>query len=178
MVIIAFLYYVTSYLILLSNLIRKNYKMKNNAPVGLVILDGFGYSESYDGNAIAHAHMPCFSELLATYPTALLQASGKSVGLPDGYMGNSEVGHITLGCGTVIKQPFTIMQDAIDHKKLAHISVLVEALHALKNSGKTLHLMGIASNAGVHGSLEHLLAFPELAKNIGLSHVILHLFLD
>ena len=151
--------------------------MKNKFPTMLVILDGVGYRENEDHNAIAHAHMPHFFKLLANYPWTTLKASGSAVGLPEGYMGNSEVGHLTIGCGTIIKQPMTLIEEAFQQKKPSEIPTLKKSLAHLAKQHKTLHIMGLLSDAGVHSSIHHLYAFLEAAKDLHIP-VVIHPFLD
>jgi 2,3-bisphosphoglycerate-independent phosphoglycerate mutase len=152
--------------------------MKNNFPTALVILDGFGYREEEEGNAIAQAAMPIFNDLISTYPATILKASGASVGLPDGYNGNSEVGHLTLGCGTIIPQSLTLVEKAIENGSFYKNQKLKKAFQSLKKSGKTLHLMGLISDGGVHSSLNHLFAFLKMAQQEDIKKVIIHGFLD
>lgn len=152
--------------------------MKNTAPTALVILDGFGYRKEDDHNAVAQASMPHFSRLLSTYPATILEAAGGAVGLPEGYPGNSEVGHLTLGCGAIIKQPFTIIEEAIADTSFYKIITLKKLLQKLKKSGKKLHLMGLLSDGGVHSSIHHLFAFLKMAQQEGLTNVVIHPFLD
>ncbi len=151
--------------------------MKNRFPTMLVILDGLGYRENEDHNAVAHAHMPNFFKLLANYPWTTLQASGPAVGLPKGYIGNSEVGHLTIGCGTIIKQPMTLIEEAFEQKKPSEIPALKTALSRLAKQHKVLHIMGLLSDAGVHSSTHHLYAFLQAAKDLHVP-VVVHPFLD
>lgn len=151
---------------------------KIQSPTVLVILDGFGYAKPSLTNAISQAHMPHFQELLADYPVTLLKASGMAVGLPEGQIGNSEVGHLTIGSGSVILQPLTMINLAIQDGTFFTNSILRKALQNLKEEQKTLHLMGILSDGNVHGSLDHLIAFLKVAQQIGLQRVVVHPFLD
>lgn len=152
--------------------------MKNSFPTALVILDGFGYREEETGNAVLQASMPTFNDLLSTYPATTIKASGAAVGLPDGYNGNSEVGHLTLGCGTIIPQSLTLIEKAIQDGSFYKNKNLKHALQELKKSGKTLHLMGLISDGGVHSSLNHLFAFLKMAKQEDIKNVYIHGFLD
>ena len=124
--------------------------MKTIHPVALVILDGFGYSVVKKYNAIAHANMPHFNQWWQNYPHAILQAAGKAVGLPDNWIGNSEVGHLTLGAGRIIKQPMTVWMESIENGSFAHNRVLLEGFKQLQEVGGALHIMGLLSDAGVH----------------------------
>jgi len=149
-----------------------------NRPVFLIILDGWGENPNLEGNAIAQANTPTIDNLSRHYPETLLQASGISVGLPWGEMGNSEVGHLTLGAGRVIYQSLPRITLAIqDGSFFKNESFLVAAENARKNQS-ALHIMGLASNGGVHSSLEHLYALFEFVKNNGLPKAYLHLFTD
>jgi 2,3-bisphosphoglycerate-independent phosphoglycerate mutase len=152
--------------------------MKNTSPTVLVILDGFGYREEDDHNAVAQASMPTFVKLLSSYPATTLLASGPAVGLPQGYNGNSEVGHLTMGCGKIIKQPFTLIEESIAKKSFYNLAILKKQFQKLKQSGKTLHIMGLLSDGGVHSSLYHLFAFLKMAQQQGLTKVVIHPFLD
>ena len=147
-------------------------------PIALVILDGFGYKKESHGNAIAHAHMPFWRYLCSHYPVTLLYASGAAVGLPDGFMGNSEVGHLTLGAGRVIPSILKKFHDAIDDNSIASHPVLLKNFAALKKSGGSLHLMGLLSDAGVHAHTKHLMALCALAQKQGITKIYIHAFLD
>lgn len=144
-------------------------------PTALIILDGFGYREQTKFNAIAHAQKPTIDFFLKTYPHTLLQASGTFVGLPYGFVGNSEVGHITIGAGRVIDQPLTIINHAILSGEFFRNPVLI---NSLQNFKRTLHLIGLLSDAGVHGHINHLRAFLQAAKNNGVEKVVVHAILD
>jgi 2,3-bisphosphoglycerate-independent phosphoglycerate mutase len=152
--------------------------MPYKKPLALVILDGFGYRKDPWYNAIAHARKPTFDYLLQTYPYTLLQASGQAVGLPPGTIGNSEVGHCTIGSGRIIPQPSLRIDTAIQDKSLFSNSVLLENFNTLKKNGGKLHCMGLLSDAGVHSKQTHLYAFLRLAKQCGLQKVYVHAFLD
>lgn len=152
--------------------------MKKHAPSALIILDGFGYNSSSEYNAIAQANAPFIASLLENYPTTLLAACGQAVGLPEGYDGNSEVGHLTIGCGAAIAQPFTIISHAIESGELYTHEVLISHLQQLKASGKTLHIIGLLSDAAVHSHIEHLFAFLEIASQQNIARVVVHAILD
>lgn len=147
-------------------------------PIALVILDGFGYRKEIHGNAIAQAHMPFWKYLCNHYPSTLLHASGSAVGLPDGFMGNSEVGHLTLGAGRVIPSILKKFHDAIDDSSIASHPVLLKNFAALKKSGGSLHLMGLLSDAGVHAHTKHLETLCVLAQKQGIAKIYIHAFLD
>ncbi len=147
-------------------------------PTMLVILDGFGYTSNREGNAIAHAHMPMWHKLVNSYPHVLLHASGESVGLLPGYMGNSEVGHLALGAGRIVKSMLKRFHDAIDDGSFFTNKILLERFAKLKENGGALHLMGLLSDGGVHSHEYHLHALIKLAKQCGLEKIYIHAFLD
>ena len=146
----------------------------------LLILDGYGIATDPSVSAIDQAKKPFLDGLFATYPHARLQASGKAVGLPEGQMGNSEVGHMNLGAGRVVYQEITRIDKAIEDGEFFENEVLVEAARHAKRNGSKLHLMGLFSDGGVHASLDHLFALLELAKREGLEpdQVCVHAFTD
>ncbi|MFA6170985.1 MAG: 2,3-bisphosphoglycerate-independent phosphoglycerate mutase [Patescibacteria group bacterium] len=147
-------------------------------PVVLVVLDGWGVSQPYSGNAISQAKTENFNELIAHYPSATLMASGEAVGLPWGEAGNSEVGHLNLGLGRVVYQDLPRINKAINNNSFFENKALNEAIeHAKKNNSK-LHLMGLLSNGGVHASIDHLTALLALAKEKKIDRVYIHAFLD
>ncbi|MBU6140182.1 MAG: 2,3-bisphosphoglycerate-independent phosphoglycerate mutase [Proteobacteria bacterium] len=150
--------------------------MKNHKPVLLCILDGWGIGNESDSNAISLAKTPNYKRFLQTYPNSQLETSGLAVGLPEGQMGNSEVGHMTIGAGRVIFQDLPRINNAIKDGSLAKNPQL-QKLIAQKNEGKTCHLMGLLSDGGVHSHIDHIIFLAEfLAKN-GVK-VLLHAFLD
>jgi 2,3-bisphosphoglycerate-independent phosphoglycerate mutase len=152
--------------------------MHARRPVGLVILDGFGYTENKEHNAIAHADMPHFKTWWRTYPHVLLQASGTAVGLPDNFCGNSEVGHLTIGAGRIIDQPMKIWLSTIADGSFAHNSVMVQQFKQLCDAGGTLHIMGLLSDAGVHAHEKEIHASIDAAVNAGIKKIVVHAFLD
>ncbi len=147
-------------------------------PVVLLILDGFGHSKVEKDNAIAMAKTPCWDSLQKYFPMTLLNCSGNSVGLPDGQMGNSEVGHIHIGTGRYVPQDFTKVNDAIKDGSFFTNPVLCEAVDTAKEHGKALHIMGLLSPGGVHSHEEQITAMIEMAAKRGLSNIYLHAFLD
>ena len=147
-------------------------------PVVLLILDGFGYSKEHENNAIAMANTPCWDSLQKDYPMTLLQCSGDVVGLPDGQMGNSEVGHIHIGTGRYVPQDFSKVNDAIKDGSFFTNPVLCQAVDCAKEKGKALHIMGLLSPGGVHSHESQIVAMIELAAKRGLRNIYLHAFLD
>ncbi|MFL0249731.1 2,3-bisphosphoglycerate-independent phosphoglycerate mutase [Clostridium neuense] len=147
-------------------------------PVMLMILDGFGLTDKTEGNAVAAAYKPNFDKCFNNYPHTHLGASGLSVGLPDGQMGNSEVGHLNIGAGRVVYQSLTKITKAIQDGDFAENTALNKAVdNALKNDS-TLHLMGLLSPGGVHSHIDHLKGLLDLANEKGVKKVFVHAFLD
>jgi 2,3-bisphosphoglycerate-independent phosphoglycerate mutase len=146
-------------------------------PVMLVILDGFGWNESPENNAVAQARMPHFRKLWANSPHAFLATSGRVVGLPAGQMGNSEVGHLNLGAGRVVTQDLPRIDIAIEDGQLAANTVLGDFCAALKKSGGTAHLCGLISPGGVHSHQDHVVALAKILHNQGIP-VIIHAWTD
>ena len=145
--------------------------------VCLVILDGWGLAAPGPGNAIEQADTPVFDELWARYRHTQLTACGRAVGLPEGQMGNSEVGHLNLGAGSIVRQDLTRIDDAIQDGSFARNPVLRETCAAGREAGR-LHLLGLVSKGGVHSGWEHLRACVELARAEGVPDVVLHAFTD
>lgn len=152
--------------------------MKNNKPLALIIIDGWGYSPVREGNAIALATTPYYDELTELYPHTLLEASGSRVGLPAGVMGNSEVGHLNIGSGRVIRMDVSRVDYEIATGGFFKNEVLVAAMEGVKKRNKALHLMGLVSDGQVHSSLEHLYALLRMAKAHELTRIYIHCFLD
>ena len=148
------------------------------APVVLAILDGWGHSETEESNAIKSAKTPVIDALLHAYPNALIEASGADVGLPDNQMGNSEVGHLTIGAGRIIQQELVRISNTIKNKELKQTPALVELANLLKKTGGTLHLMGLCSDGGVHSHVEHLCGLLDWASSVGLNKIAIHVFTD
>ncbi|MGD8572869.1 MAG: 2,3-bisphosphoglycerate-independent phosphoglycerate mutase, partial [Gammaproteobacteria bacterium] len=122
-------------------------------PVVLVILDGFGVNPSSAHNGVAQADTPRLDEYFTRYPLTLLQASGKAVGLPNGQMGNSEVGHLTIGCGQVIRQDLVTIDDAVSSGRFFENDILLETIQTAKRRDKPAHLIGLVSDGGVHSHI-------------------------
>ena len=152
--------------------------MIHKRPVVLMILDGFGLSPRAEGNAIASARTPNLDHLFSSYPHSTLEASGMSVGLPEGQMGNSEVGHLNIGAGRIVYQDLTRITKSIIDGDFFKNPVLLDAILNAKTKNSSLHLMGLLSDGGVHSHNSHLYAILELAKKQGLKKVFVHGFLD
>jgi 2,3-bisphosphoglycerate-independent phosphoglycerate mutase len=145
-------------------------------PLLLTILDGWGFSPAVEGNAIAAARKPTYDKLLREYPNTLIHTSGKFVGLPDGQMGNSEVGHLNIGAGRVLLMDVMRIDLMIESGDFFRNPVLLAAMKAARNN--RLHLLGLASQGGVHSQLTHLYALLEMAKREGVGDVCVHCFTD
>ena len=152
--------------------------MSKKIPFGIIIMDGYGINPSEKGNAIIADGSKYVNELIAKYPNAQLGASGMSVGLPDGQMGNSEVGHLNIGAGRIVYQDLTKITKDIRNGEFFKNGELLRAMHAAKEAGKKLHLFGLVSTGGVHSHTEHLYALVEMAKKEGLENVYVHAFTD
>ncbi|MGI8744191.1 MAG: 2,3-bisphosphoglycerate-independent phosphoglycerate mutase [Bryobacteraceae bacterium] len=145
-------------------------------PLVLTILDGWGYSPALEGNAIAAAHKPTYDRLLREFPNTLVHTSGPFVGLPEGQMGNSEVGHLNIGAGRVVHMDVTRIDRMISSGDFFHNRVL---LNSMRYAGThRLHIMGLCSDGGVHSQLTHLYALLRMAKQQGVAQVFLHCFMD
>ena len=147
-------------------------------PLVLIILDGFGHSDSPESNAIMAANTPVYDHLRATQPHGLISGSGMDVGLPDGQMGNSEVGHMNLGAGRVVYQDFTRVTKAIRDGEFFDNPVICGAVDTAVSAGKAVHILGLLSDGGVHSHQDHLVAMAELAAQRGAEKIYLHAFLD
>lgn len=147
-------------------------------PLVLMILDGWGYREAAADNAITAANTPVMDKLWESYPHSLVDGSGDAVGLPDGQMGNSEVGHVNLGAGRVVFQDFTRVSKAIQDRSFYQNPVLVEAVQGATQQQAAVHVMGLLSPGGVHSHEDHLVAMIELAAERGAQEIYLHAFLD
>lgn len=144
----------------------------------LIILDGFGYRTEKKYNAIYHAKTPNYDTWMQEYPHAILQAAGPAVGLPPGYIGSSEAGHLTIGAGRITKEPVTLINEAINNGSFANNAVLIEALKRMHTNGRTLHFMGLLSDAGVHADMKQLDALLDAAQKSGIKNIVVHPFLD
>ena len=146
--------------------------------VMLVIMDGFGIRENTYGNAIAAAKKPNLDRIFAKYPHTLIQASGEAVGLPEGQMGNSEVGHMNIGAGRVVFQSLTRVNIAVRDKTLDKMPAIHEAIEHAKKNHSALHVMGLMSDGGVHSHINHIIYLMNAAREAGVEQVYVHAFLD
>ena len=147
-------------------------------PVVLMILDGYGLNDNTKGNGIALADTPVMDKLMKEYPFVKGYASGLSVGLPDGQMGNSEVGHLNMGAGRIVYQELTRITKSIEDGDFFENPELLAAIENCKKNDSALHLFGLLSDGGVHSHITHLFALLELAKKNGLTKVFVHGFMD
>lgn len=150
----------------------------SSGPVALVILDGWGLSESCENNAACQARTPVLDQLRQQWPTSRIGTSGEDVGLPDGQMGNSEVGHLNIGAGRIVYQDLSRISRAIDDGSFAENPALRRACDRVAESGGKLHLLGLLSDGGVHSHNTHLYALVRLAKQAGVKDVCIHAFMD
>ena len=149
---------------------------KRPKPIVLTILDGWGYSAETKGNAIAHARKPNYDRLLRDFPNTLIHTSGPYVGLPEGQMGNSEVGHLNIGAGRIVLMDITRVDQLIASGEFFRQPLLVEAME--RGRARQLHLMGLVSDGGVHSHLEHLYALLRMAREKKVQKVFVHCFMD
>ncbi len=150
----------------------------SKSPVALIILDGFGLRNETFGNAVAQAKKPNFDRYWNEFPTSQLIASGEAVGLPEGQMGNSEVGHLNIGAGRIVYQNLTRINKSIRDGEFYKEQELLSAIEHVKKTGGKLHLLGLLSDGGVHSHYSHLFALLKLAKDQGLDQAYIHAFLD
>lgn len=151
---------------------------KSVSPVVLIILDGWGYREQTDGNAIAVGNTPVMDSLWQAYPRTLIRASGKAVGLPEGQMGNSEVGHINIGAGRIVPQELVRISDAVENGSILENKALLQVCQDVKERNSKLHLVGLCSDGGVHSHIDHLIGLLGMAKEQGISEVCIHAITD
>ena len=147
-------------------------------PVVLMILDGYGLNDKKEGNAVAEAKTPVMDKLMAEYPFVKGNASGMAVGLPDGQMGNSEVGHLNMGAGRIVYQELTRITKEIQDGTFFENPALLDAVANCRKNDSSLHLYGLVSDGGVHSHITHIYGLLELAKRNGLKKVYVHCFLD
>ncbi len=147
-------------------------------PLVLAILDGFGETKKVEGNAVKAAKTPTLDDIVEKYPTAMLEASGGFVGLPEGQIGNSEVGHTNIGAGRIVYQSLARINNAIKDETFFSNKALLDVINNCKKNSSALHLMGLLSDGGVHSHLNHVYALLELAKKEGLNEVYIDVFTD
>lgn len=148
------------------------------SPMVLVILDGWGCREERSGNAVRQASTPVMDSLWEAYPRTTINTSGRDVGLPDGQMGNSEVGHLNIGAGRVVPQELVRISDAVENKTIQENPALLDVCQKVRYAGSKLHLVGLCSEGGVHSHLDHLIGLLEMAKAQDLSEVCIHVITD
>ena len=151
--------------------------MPQRRPVMLVVLDGWGWREDAADNAVRQARTPVFDQLWSACPHTLFRTSGADVGLPDGQMGNSEVGHLNIGAGRVVMQDLPRISDAIASGEIARTPALLDLIERLRKSGGTCHLMGLVSDGGVHSHQDHAVALAHILVKAGIPSVM-HVFTD
>src|SRR5579864_6924434 len=149
---------------------------KRPQPIVLTVLDGWGYRAETRGNAIALARKPAYDELLRKFPNTLIHTSGPFVGLPEGQMGNSEVGHLNIGAGRIVHMDITRIDLLIANKQLQSVPLFQQAME--RGCEHRLHLMGLLSDGGVHSHIQHLFALLEMAKQQKVENVFIHCFMD
>ncbi len=152
--------------------------MTRPKPLVLIILDGWGYAPPSKANAISLARKPTYDQLLSEYPNTLIHTSGRFVGLPEGQMGNSEVGHLNIGAGRVVYMDITRLDLMIEKGDFFSNPVLLSAIKHARSGGRRLHLFGLLSDGGVHSMNTHLYALLRMAKQNGVDRVFVHCFMD
>src|SRR5437588_10828686 len=150
--------------------------MARPKPLVLIILDGWGYSPKTEANAIALARKPTYDRLLREYPNTLIHTSGPYVGLPDGQMGNSEVGHLNIGAGRIVHMDITRIDVMIADKQIFQVPLFLQAME--RGRRRQLHLIGLLSDGGVHSHIQHLFALLEMARQQKVERVFVHCFMD
>lgn len=150
----------------------------SNRKVLLMILDGWGIGDGQKGDVIAQVHPAYISEMTRKYPHAQLRTDGENVGLPDGQMGNSEVGHLNIGAGRVVYQDLVKINRACRDDSILKNPEIVKAFEYAKSNGVSVHLMGLVSDGGVHSSLDHLLKLTDIADKYGIERTYVHCFMD
>src|ERR1051326_4786051 len=151
---------------------------KRPKPIVLTVLDGWGYRPETKGNAIALARKPTYDSLLKNFPNTLIQTSGPAVGLPEGQMGNSEVGHLNIGAGRIVHMDITRLDLMIQNGEFFSDPTLLAAMKHARSGGRRLHLFGLLSDGGVHSHQNHLYALLRMAKQNGVERVFVHCFMD
>ncbi|WP_269919436.1 2,3-bisphosphoglycerate-independent phosphoglycerate mutase [Caldifermentibacillus hisashii] len=150
----------------------------SKSPTALIILDGFGLREETKGNAVAHANKPNFDRYWNEFPHSTLRADGEFVGLPEGQMGNSEVGHMNIGAGRIVYQSLSRVNISIREGEFAKNQTFLNAMNHVKEKGTNLHIFGLLSDGGVHSHINHMFALLKLAADQGVKNVYVHAFLD
>src|ERR1700757_3762977 len=149
---------------------------KRPQPIVLTVLDGWGYRSETKGNAIALARKPNYDQLIKDFPNTLIQTSGPAVGLPEGQMGNSEVGHMNIGAGRVVHMDITKIDVMVANKTLDQVPLFQKAME--RGRQRRLHFLGLLSDGGVHSHIQHLFALLEMAKQHKVENVFVHCFMD
>src|SRR6201993_1456214 len=152
--------------------------MTHPKPLVLVILDGWGFRSETKANAIALAHKPTYDRLLSEYPNTIIHTSGKYVGLPDGQMGNSEVGHLNIGAGRIVHMDITRIDLMIQNGEFFSHPVLLGTMKHARSGGRRLHIFGLVSDGGVHSHITHLYALLKMAKQQSVDRMFVHAFMD
>src|SRR5204862_8016737 len=152
--------------------------MARPKPLILTILDGWGLSPAVEGNAILAARKPNYDKLLRDFPNTLIHTSGPYVGLPEGQMGNSEVGHLNIGAGRIVHMDITRIDQMIQNGDFFSNPVLLGAMKHARSGGRRLHIFGLLSDGGVHSHQNHLYALLKMAKQSGVDRVFVHAFMD
>src|SRR5947209_2750776 len=147
-------------------------------PLVLAILDGWGYAPPSNANAISLARKPVYDRMLREYPNTLIHTSGRFVGLPDGQMGNSEVGHLNMGAGRIVYMDITKIDLMIENGEFFTNQVLLAGTNHAKSDGRRLHIFGLLSDGGVHSHQRHLYALLKMAKQQAVDRVFVHCFMD
>ncbi len=150
----------------------------SKSPVALIILDGYGMREESFGNAVAQADTPNFDRYWSQFPHTTLEAKGEAVGLPEGQMGNSEVGHLNIGAGRPVYQSLSLINRGIKDRSFYENETFLGAIENAKKNNSQLHIFGLLSDGGVHGHYDHLIALLDLAKEHNVDKVFVHAFLD
>ncbi len=153
-------------------------KNKKHKTIALIILDGWGYRQSHEANAIAAAHKPNWERFLKENPNSLIAGSGKCVGLPEGQMGNSEVGHLNMGAGRIVHQDLTRIDHAIETGEFFKNPVIIDAFEYAKKQDKAIHILGLLSPGGVHSHEKHIHMLIAMLSKYKIPKVYLHAFLD
>lgn len=147
-------------------------------PVVLCILDGVGMRKEIHGNAFLQANTPTFDALWNHYPHSLLEASGRLVGLPEGQMGNSEVGHMNIGAGRIVYQPLELINKHIEEQTIYQNTVLLDVIHHVKENHSALHLFGLLSDGGIHSHIDHLMGLLDMIKDEKIENLYIHVVTD